>query len=66
MAEAHPMVAVPTEAQPGHGSTPNPWQGDLDALKQEIKDLRTMLGSLVKEIKELKKVKVEAVSGISL
>ena len=64
MAEAHPTIAVATEAQLGRGSIPNPWQGDLDALKEEIRDLKTMLGSVVKEIKELKQVKVESVSRI--
>jgi len=39
-------------------------QGDIDALKQEINDLRATVGSLAMEIEELKKVKVEAVSGV--
>ena len=64
MAETHLNPVVTTGIQFGHGSTPIPWQGDVDALKQEIDDLRTMVGSLVKEVEELKKVKVEAVSDV--
>jgi len=61
MAEAHPASEAATVVQPGDGSVlPSPWQGDIDALKQEMGDLRT---ALMKEIEELKKVKMEAVSG---
>jgi len=64
MAHAHPTPVVTTGIRFGHGSTPDPWRGDVDALKREIDDLRATVGSLVKEIEELKKVKTEAVSGV--
>lgn len=53
-----------TGTQPGHGSAPNPWQGEIDTLKLEITDLRATLGSLVGKIEELERVKTEAVSGV--
>ena len=64
MAEAQPTSGVATGVQPGHGSVPNPWQGDIDALKQEVNDLRTTVLSLTKEIEELKRVKVQTVCGV--
>jgi predicted nucleic acid-binding Zn-ribbon protein len=65
MAEVHPTSATITVTLPPQGSTLTQLQNDVDALKQENKDLRTMLESLMKEFKDLKKVKVEAVSRVS-
>lgn len=61
MAEAHPTSAATAEAQPIHG---HPWQKDVDEIKQEIRDLRTMFGSLVEKVEVLGKVKMERVSGV--
>jgi hypothetical protein len=64
MAGAHLASATIIGTLPVHGSTLTQLQGDVDALRQENKDLRTMLESLMKEFKDLKKVKVEAVSDV--
>ena len=63
MAGVYPTPVVTTGIQAGRGSIPDMLQDDVDALKQEINDLRATVGSLAMEIEELKKVKVEAVSG---
>lgn len=43
-----------------------PLRRDVDALKHDINDLRTAVGLLIEEIKDLKQVKVEAVSSVSI
>ena len=64
MAEVHPTPVATTRVLPVHETTLTQLQRAVDALKQEVKDLRTMVGSVVKEIKDMKQVKAEAVSGI--
>lgn len=66
MAHAHPTPVVTTGIRFDHGSGMDLWRSDVDALKREIDDLRATVGLLVKEIEELKRVKVEAVSGVFL
>ena len=66
MAEAQLISASTTEVPPTHGSgsTLISLQNDVDALKREIDGLKTTVGSLVEEIKDLKRVKVELVGGV--
>lgn len=61
MAEMHPASAANAEISPAHGSILITLQHDVGTIKQEIKDLRTMVESLIKEIKDVKRVKVETV-----
>ena len=61
MAEMHPASAANAGISPAHGSILITLQHDVGTIKQEIKDLRTMVESLIKEIKDVKRVKVETV-----
>jgi len=63
MAEVHPAPAATTEISPAHGSILITLQHDVGSIKREIKDLRTMVESLIKEVKDLKRVKVETAVG---
>ena len=66
MAEAHSAPTAATGVPPVNGWTMTPvLQRDLDGLKEEIKDLKTMVGSLIKEIRGSKQIKAEAVGEIS-
>jgi hypothetical protein len=48
------------------GSTPNRLQDEVDSLKQEVATLGAKLESVVKELEDLKQIKVETVSRVSL
>lgn len=77
MTEVDPAPVATTGISPAHGSILITLQHDVGSIKQEIKDLRTtvdvgpikqeiqdlrtMVESLIKEIKDSKRVKVEAV-----
>ena len=61
MAEVHPAPAAPAGIVPTDGSTLITLQQDVGSIKQEMKDLRKMVESLVKEIENMKRVKVETV-----
>ena len=58
MADAHPTSGITTGVLP--------IQDKVDALQKEVNDLRAIVESLIKEIEELKKVKIETVSGALL
>jgi len=61
MAEVHPAPAATDETSPAHGSILLTLQHDVSSIKRDLKDLRTIVESLVKEIKEMKRAKVETV-----
>ena len=64
MAEVHLTSASTTGVLPTHGPTLISLQNDLDALKREIDGLNTTVGSLVKEIEDLRRLKVETVGDV--
>ena len=64
MAEPQLTSASTTGVLPTHGSTLISLQNDVDTLKREIDALKTTVGSLVEEIKDFKRVKVEMVGDV--
>ena len=64
MAEVDLTSVATTGALSAHASILAPLQHDVDVLKREINDLSTVVGSLIKEIKDLKQAKVETVGGV--
>lgn len=64
MAEVDLTSVATTGALSAHASILAPLQHDVDVLKREINDLSTVVGSLIKEIKDLKQAKVETVCGV--
>ena len=64
MAEVDLTSVATTGTLSAHASILAPLQHDVDVLKREINDLSTVVGSLIKEIKDLKQAKVETVCGV--
>ena len=66
MAEVHLTSASTTGVPPADadGSALISLQNDIDSLKREIDGLKTTVGSLVKEVKDLRQLKVETVGDI--
>lgn len=65
MTEARRALLPDIDTASIHGSPSDLVQNEVDALRQELTDVKTALKSLMKTVEDLSRVKVEAVSCVS-